>query len=115
MPLLLLVLAWATALAAPARNDWYRHSLCNIHIDNHSGLVARGVSVDDLAAMFSTVPVSMIQVSGQSNGPATYPTAIDLNNPAAKECDNWRAQSGHTGGMNVCLAERSPRCGSRLD
>jgi prepilin-type N-terminal cleavage/methylation domain-containing protein/prepilin-type processing-associated H-X9-DG protein len=29
--------------------------------------------------------------------------------PAAKDCDNWRAQSGHTGGMNVALADGSVR------
>jgi prepilin-type processing-associated H-X9-DG protein len=29
--------------------------------------------------------------------------------PPANLCDNWRAQSGHTGGMNVCLADGSGR------
>ncbi len=29
--------------------------------------------------------------------------------PAVKDCDNWRAQSNHTGGMNVALADGSVR------
>jgi prepilin-type N-terminal cleavage/methylation domain-containing protein len=29
--------------------------------------------------------------------------------PAVKDCDNWRAQSGHRGGMNVGLADASVR------
>jgi prepilin-type N-terminal cleavage/methylation domain-containing protein/prepilin-type processing-associated H-X9-DG protein len=29
--------------------------------------------------------------------------------PRVAECDNWRAQSGHTGGMNVALADGSVR------
>jgi prepilin-type N-terminal cleavage/methylation domain-containing protein/prepilin-type processing-associated H-X9-DG protein len=29
--------------------------------------------------------------------------------PLAKDCDNWRAQSGHRGGMNVCLGDGSVR------
>jgi prepilin-type N-terminal cleavage/methylation domain-containing protein/prepilin-type processing-associated H-X9-DG protein len=30
-------------------------------------------------------------------------------NPDPSLCDNWRAQSGHSGGMNVCLADGSIR------
>jgi prepilin-type N-terminal cleavage/methylation domain-containing protein len=30
-------------------------------------------------------------------------------NPNVKDCDNWRAQSGHIGGMNVCLGDGSVR------
>jgi prepilin-type processing-associated H-X9-DG protein len=29
--------------------------------------------------------------------------------PAVKDCDNWRAQSGHRGGMNVGMADSSVR------
>jgi prepilin-type processing-associated H-X9-DG protein len=29
--------------------------------------------------------------------------------PPPSQCDNWRAQSAHTGGMNVCLADGSVR------
>jgi prepilin-type processing-associated H-X9-DG protein len=31
------------------------------------------------------------------------------DNPLIEECDNWRAQSGHDGGMNVCLGDGSVR------
>jgi prepilin-type N-terminal cleavage/methylation domain-containing protein len=36
-------------------------------------------------------------------------TLMFQNAPRAKDCDNWRAQSGHRGGMNVCLADASVR------
>jgi len=85
MRALLLVLLFLASCAAaqPRRNDWYRNSLVNIHMDNHSGLLARGVPVEELIAAFRTVPVTMIQVSAQSNGYATYPTKVGLTNPDA--------------------------------
>jgi hypothetical protein len=64
-----------------ARNDWYRHSLANIHFDNHSGWLGMGQSIDDLAKLLGTVPVTMLQVSAQSDGPATYPTKVTYINP----------------------------------
>ena len=36
-------------------------------------------------------------------------TAMFQDAPPAALCDNWRAQSAHTGGMNVCLADGSVR------
>ena len=36
-------------------------------------------------------------------------TFMFQDRPAVSLCDNWRAQSGHTGGMNVCLADGSVR------
>jgi prepilin-type N-terminal cleavage/methylation domain-containing protein/prepilin-type processing-associated H-X9-DG protein len=36
-------------------------------------------------------------------------TLMFQDRPLAENCDNWRAQSGHTGGMNVCLADGSAR------
>jgi prepilin-type N-terminal cleavage/methylation domain-containing protein/prepilin-type processing-associated H-X9-DG protein len=36
-------------------------------------------------------------------------TLMFQDNPAPKNCDNWRAQSGHVGGMNVGLADGSVR------
>ena len=86
MRVLMLTLTAAVAVAslaaaAPARNDWYKDSLVNIHIDNHSGPVGRGVPVEELVAAFRGVPVSMIQVSAQSNGYATYPTKVGLVSP----------------------------------
>ena len=36
-------------------------------------------------------------------------TLMFQDQPLVKDCDNWRAQSGHTGGMNVCLADGSVR------
>lgn len=71
----------------PARNEWYRHSLVNIHFDNHSSLLGQGQTVDELTAALSTVPVQMIQVSAQSNGYATYPTEVGLDNPGRKSHD----------------------------
>ena len=34
-------------------------------------------------------------------------TLMFQSNPDIKACDNWRAQSGHEGGINVCLADGS--------
>lgn len=75
--------------AAPAtsRTAWYRESVVNIHFDNHSGLLGKGVPAEQLAAMFAGVPVTMLQVSAQSNAQATYPTQVGLNNPAAEGYD----------------------------
>lgn len=36
-------------------------------------------------------------------------TLMFQDNPPARLCDNWRAQSGHTGGMNVGIADGSVR------
>jgi prepilin-type N-terminal cleavage/methylation domain-containing protein/prepilin-type processing-associated H-X9-DG protein len=36
-------------------------------------------------------------------------TNMFQDNPPESLCDNWRAQSAHTGGMNVCLADGSVR------
>jgi len=36
-------------------------------------------------------------------------TNLFQTNPAVKDCDNWRAQSGHSAGMNVALADGSVR------
>jgi prepilin-type N-terminal cleavage/methylation domain-containing protein/prepilin-type processing-associated H-X9-DG protein len=36
-------------------------------------------------------------------------TLMFQDHPEVKACDNWRAQSGHRGGMNVCLADGSVR------
>ena len=65
-----------------ARNEWYRDSVVNIHFDNHSSLLGQGQTVEQLVEALGTVPVSMIQVSAQSNGYATYPTSVGLNDPA---------------------------------
>ena len=71
----------ASCAGAQGRGDWYRTSLVNIHIDNHSGPVGMNVPVDEMVAAFRDVPVGMIQVSAQSNGYATYPTKIGLVSP----------------------------------
>ena len=61
----------------PARNDWYRDSVVNLHIDNHSALVGKGHTVEQLVAMVRDIPVEMIQVSAfGAVGTTTYPTAI---------------------------------------
>jgi prepilin-type N-terminal cleavage/methylation domain-containing protein/prepilin-type processing-associated H-X9-DG protein len=36
-------------------------------------------------------------------------TYMFQDRPLPSACDNWRAQSGHSGGMNVCLADGSIR------
>jgi prepilin-type N-terminal cleavage/methylation domain-containing protein/prepilin-type processing-associated H-X9-DG protein len=36
-------------------------------------------------------------------------TLMFQDHPAVGDCDNWRAQSGHARGMNVCLADGSVR------
>ena len=36
-------------------------------------------------------------------------TLMFQDNPPPRDCDNWRAQSGHTGGMNVAMADGSVR------
>jgi type II secretory pathway pseudopilin PulG len=36
-------------------------------------------------------------------------TLMFQDRPLVKDCDNWRSQSGHRGGMNVCLADASVR------
>ena len=78
--------------STPLRTDaWYRDSVVNIHFDNHSGLLAKDVPPEKLAAMFADVPVTMLQVSGQSNGHATYPTQVGTNNPAANGYDTLAA------------------------
>ena len=47
-----MVLCMASAVAfgedGPKRNDWYRHATLIIHCDNHSGLLGKGLSVDEL-------------------------------------------------------------------
>lgn len=71
---------------------WYRDSVVNIHFDNHSNLLAKDVSPGELASMFADVPVTMIQVSGQNNLRATYPTpSPGTNNPAANGYDTLAA------------------------
>jgi hypothetical protein len=85
--LLALLLIASCALGQPPRNDWYRQSLINIHCDNHSALLGKGVPLDELVEAFRGVPVTMIQVSAQSNGYATYPTQVGLSNPKADGYD----------------------------
>ena len=70
-----------------ARNEWYRHAIVSAHCDNHSGPLGMGQSLDDLTRMFGSIPLSMIQVSAQSDGPATYPTKVNVNNPDLKGYD----------------------------
>jgi prepilin-type N-terminal cleavage/methylation domain-containing protein/prepilin-type processing-associated H-X9-DG protein len=36
-------------------------------------------------------------------------TLMFQDHPSEFECDNWRSQSGHRGGMNLCLADGSVR------
>ena len=107
--ILLVAAACGTARQAqpkPLRTDaWYRDSVVNIHFDNHSGLLAKNVPPDKLAALFADVPVTMLQVSGQSNGHATYPTQVGTNNPAAQGYDTLAAFKQVTSrqGKKLCV------------
>ncbi len=77
----------------PSRNAWYWNSKVNLHIDNHSGLVGKGHSVEELTDMVRDLPVSLIQVSAfGANGVTTYPTEI-CPNPDQEDWDTlaaWR-------------------------
>ncbi len=81
--------ACATALGEgpPRRNEWYRNATLIIHCDNHSALLGKGASVEELVSALRTVPCDMIQVSAQSNTYATYPTEVGLNHPDAEGYD----------------------------
>ena len=61
----------------PRRSDWYRDALVVVHCDNHSALLGKGHSIDELTEMMRDIPVPMIQVSAfGAVGTTTYPTDI---------------------------------------
>jgi hypothetical protein len=75
--LVLMVGAGAMTAAANERNAWYWDSVVNLHIDNHSGLVGKGHTVDELVEMVRPIDVSMVQVSALgSNGMPTFATEL---------------------------------------
>lgn len=81
MKRLTLMCAFLTGVVAMTvdakRNDWYWDSVVNLHIDNHSGLVGKGYSVEQLTEMLRGIDVSLIQVSAMGNGgTTTYQTKI---------------------------------------
>jgi len=95
-----------SSAAKPLRTDaWYRDSAVNIHFDNHSTLLGQSIPPNELAALFADVPVAMLQVSGQSNGHATYPTLVGTNNPAAHGYDTLGAFKAFTQrqGKKLCV------------
>jgi hypothetical protein len=55
--------------------------------------------------MLATVPVTMIQVSAQSNAWATYPTEVGLNNPGAGGYDTLAtfAEIARKQGKKLCI------------
>ena len=68
------------------RNEWYWDSAVNLHIDNHSGLVGKGHTVEELVRMVRPIPVDMIQVSALgANGVVTFPSTVA---PRA-DLDGW--------------------------
>ena len=70
-------LCHAALAGQPMRNDWYWDSVVSLHIDNHSRLVGKGYSVEQLTEMVKDIPVAMIQVSAfGAAGVTTYPTDI---------------------------------------
>lgn len=83
--------------ASHERQDWYWDSVVNLHLDNHNLLVGQGHSAEELAAMISSIPVEMIQVSayGAPGHIVTYPTRRlpKLENPDLDGFDTlgaWR-------------------------
>ena len=59
------------------RNEWYWHSIVNLHVDNHSRLVGKGHTVEELTEMVRGIDVPMIQVSALgADGVATIPTKV---------------------------------------
>ena len=78
MALLLGGLATTASAATTERNQWYWNSLVNLHIDNHGGLVGKGKSADEIAAMLKTLPVDIVQVSayGADGAKTTYPSEL---------------------------------------
>ena len=56
--------------------NWYGYTLTNLHIDNHSDIVGRDRSTEELTELFRTVSVDVVQVSAMGNrGTAlTYPS-----------------------------------------
>lgn len=88
-----------------ARNEWYIHSLVNVHIDNHGSPVGKGQDINELTDLLETLPVTMLQVSAQSTGAATYPTEIGENNPDLKGYDTLAVLKEVTGrlGRKLCI------------
>jgi len=91
--------------ADPQRNDWYWDSVVNLHMDNHSGLMGKGYSVDQLTEMIKDLPVPMIQVSAfGAVGMTTYPTKI-CPHPQLGDWDTlavWR-QVARNSGKRFCV------------
>ena len=103
-PAFLAIGAIASAAARP-RSEWYRDTIVNLHIDNHSGLVGKGFTTEQLAAMVRDIPVTMIQVSAfGANGVTTYPTAI-CPHPGLGDWDTLAAWRGvtRTLGRRFCI------------
>ena len=85
--------ATATDTDTPSRNAWYWRSPVNIHWDNHSRPLGKGMSAEDIAGLFSGLDVGMIQVSARSTPFATYPTKVGIPNPELEGFDTlgvWR-------------------------
>lgn len=76
-----------------SRNEWYRHSVVNLHFDNHSRLFGRELTVEQIVDMLRPLRVTMIQVSARSGGGATYPTRVGVGVAGTDEYDTlavWR-------------------------
>ncbi len=94
IPLLLLLSCVTCPCPAAEPATWYWDSPVNIHWDNHSGPLGKGLSVDQIADMFAGLDVDLIQVSARSTPYATFPTRIGLPNPTLGDYDTlatWRA------------------------
>jgi len=79
--------AWGAGAEPPQGREFYWNSIVNIHIDNHSTLVGKGMSAEEIAARIRDLPGDFIQVSAFGNAAIlpTYPSAV-LPNP---ELDGW--------------------------
>ncbi|MBT3381871.1 MAG: hypothetical protein HN742_04345 [Lentisphaerae bacterium] len=87
------------------RSDWYWESIVNLHIDNHSGLVGKGCSVEELTEMVRGIDVGLIQVSAMGNGgTTTYQTEI-MRHPELGDwdtLDTW-SQVADNCGKRFCV------------
>jgi hypothetical protein len=89
----------ALATAAPPRNDWYRDTPVSLHFDNHSELLGRGYTVEQLTAILRGIPVGMIEVSARS-GRATFASQHAVPTPGAEAYDTlavWKQVARNLG------------------
>ena len=86
-------------VAATPRNDWYRDTPVSLHFDNHSELLGRGYTVQQLTAILRGLPIGMLEVSGRS-GRATFASRHAVPTPGAESFDTlavWKQVAKNLG------------------